>query len=337
MYPVSWVANDKPLNMDDLLQNNSVEEQLHIDTNSEIASSQGHYGQVDDDDIHPSPSTSHPHSAMKRKRLEYDGNSDVESSSYKQPRLETSITSTEEQFPDTHLFSGLEQEQPVASASLTSRSSFGSLPSHVTSATSCSAAIPLDITLVSRFADDPSNDAALSNQLRSSPSCHDVVLFSPLSWSSTSLAVSSQAHPPGYASDNHHPSCSKVDEPEVHYQLSPQLGYTLDSSSDSSIASTDTSDRSWADSLSPFPRIVYVALENEQPPFHAIDAPDCILIFDPSLELDIKSTGECQLDMLRPSSKTSEPNAVQYKRKLLFLTDEDEYEARRPNRRSIEW
>jgi hypothetical protein len=252
---------------------------------------------------------------MKRKRLEYDGNSDVESSSsYKRPCLETSITSTEEQFPDVHLFSGLEQEQPVTSCSLTSRSSFGPLLSHVTSTLSCPAAIPLDITSVSQSADDPFNDAAPSNQLPpSSFSCHDVEPFPPSSW----LSIS--------------------EEPEVHYQLSPQLGYTLDSSSDSSIASTDTSYKSWADSLSPFPRIAYVVLENEHPPFRAIDAPDCILIFDPSLEADIMSTGECQLDVLRPSFKIGEPITVQHKRKLLFLTDEDEYEPRIPNRRSVEW
>jgi hypothetical protein len=319
MHPVSWIAIDGPLGVDDLLYSNPVEEELHINASPEIASSQGHSAQVDNDDIQSSPSLSHPHSAMKRKQLEYDDNSDVERSlAYKRPCLESSITSTADQFPNAHLISMSEREQPVASTSLiTSQFPLEPLPSYVASASSCPAAISLDVT---RSADPSFNDTVLPNQLSTS------------SWASTSLAVPSHVPAPGYASYIPHPSFPEVEEPEVHYQFPPQLDYTSDSSSDGSFSSTDTSDRNWDDSLSLFPRGAHVMLQAETPSFRA---PGCIYIFDPSLEGDMKS-GVCQLSGLNPSFKTGKPIAVQHKRKLLFLTDEDGYEARASKKRGIE-
>jgi hypothetical protein len=333
MHPVSWIASDKPLDVDGLLYSDSVEEQFHISASPEIASSQGRSGQVDDDDIQSPPSPSRPHSTMKRRRLEYDGNSDVECSpTYKRPRPESSMTNTDERFPDAHLISSSEQEQPVASASFTLPPSLGPLPSYVAPATSCPADLPLDIALVSRSADH--SDAALPNQLPpSSLSCHDIEPVSPLSRASTSLASSSQVPLPCYASYNYYPSCLGVEELEAQHHLPPQLDYTLDSSSDSRFSSVDSIYGSWADSLSLFSRGAHVILEDEQPPFDAINAPDCISIFGSSLEADIRSSGGCQLDGLRPPG---EPIAVQHKRKRLFLTDEDEHEGRTSKKRSIE-
>jgi hypothetical protein len=320
MRPVSWIAIDRPLGVDDLLYNNPVEEGLHINTSSEIASSQGHSAQVDNDDIQPSPSLSHPHSAMKRKRLEYDGNSNVECSfAYKRPRLESSITSTADRFPDAHLISVSEREQPVASTSLiTSQLPLEPLPSYVASASSCPAASSLDAT---RSADRSFNDTVLPNQLSTSM------------WVSTSLVLPPHVPAPGYASYIPHPSFPEVEDPEVHYQFPPQLDYASDSSSDGSLSSTDTSDRSWDDSLSLFPRGAHVMLQVETPSFRA---PECIYIFDPSLEGDINSTGVCQLSGPNPSFKTGKPIAVQHKRKLIFLTDEDDFEARASKKRGIE-
>jgi hypothetical protein len=331
MHPVSWIAIDRPLGVDDLFYNYPVEEEPHTDTSSEITSSQGHSAQVDNDDTQSSHSLSHPHSAMKRKRLEYDGNSGVECSlAYKRACLESSITSTADRFPDAHLISVSEREQPVASTSLiTSQLPLEPLPSYVASASSCPAAISLDVT---RSAEPSSNYAVLPNQLStSSLSCRDINAFSSSSWASTSLAVPSHVPAPDYASYIPHPSFPEVEEPE---QFPPQLDFTSDSSSDGSVSSTDTSDRSWDNSLSLFPRGAHVLLQVETPSFRA---PGCIYVFDPSLEGDYKSTGVCQLSGLNPSFKTGTPIAVQRKRKLLFLTDEDDhYEARASKKRGIE-
>ena len=296
---------------------------------------------MDASDIRSPPSPSHPHSARKRKRPEYDCNSDdVECATpYKRPRLISGITNTEELFPDTHLI-GSEQGHPIASTSLTSLPSLGpDIPSYLAFDTSPAprlAGISFDIAQVSRFPEHSSNDAPPNQLPPSSLPRRDIELSPPSSCTSTSLVGSSQVPPPGYASSNHYSSCPQVEESDAHDQLPPQLDYTLDSSSDSSLSSTDTSYGSWVDSQPVSPSGALVTLEDEHPPFHVINTPDGILIFDPSSDADIKSTGAYQLDASRPSLKTSESIAVPHKRKLLFLADEDEYEGRTCKKRSIE-
>jgi hypothetical protein len=138
----------------------------------------------------------------------------------------------------------------------------------------------------------------------------------------------------GHVLDDSHLSCRRAEGAAARYELTPQLDYTSDSPSNSSVSTTDTP-YGWADSELSSPEGALITLQDDIPPFPSVDNSDVPLLFDPSSNANIEFTG-ASLETLRPSSKTREPVTAHYKRKRLFIAEEDEYGERPRKQRCIE-
>jgi len=121
----------------------------------------------------------------------------------------------------------------------------------------------------------------------------------------------------------------------AHHEFTPQLDYTLDSPSDTSDSDADTH-YGWADSETSSPEGALVTLQDDVPPFPTFDYPDIPLLFNPSSDANIEFPEEPLLESIQPSFKTRELITSHYKRKRLFLTEEDEYGERVCKQRRIE-
>jgi hypothetical protein len=344
--PVSWIQGDMPLRPDDLLNFDSEENQLHSRTIHEISTMYIRFDQTDDheDDIQPPPARPSSLSSLKGKQPEYDSNIDVSGSpahDYQRFYSESSPTRRDEVLSGTRnpvLDSG-HQEHQVAGPSLTAWDHF--TPTTVTANDEPS--IPVaprptvvsDNYLLSDSLNHPSlDDAAPPPQLLLSlPLSHYIERSPPLLWSPLSLTVS-RTPPTFYDSHDTHLR-SPEEERVARDEFTPQLDYTSDSSSDTSVSPT-SSPYGWVDSEPFSPVGAFVTPHDELPPFPTVNNSDGPLLFDLSSDANIDFAGEPLLESMRPSLKTRGAITAHYKRKRLFLIDEDEYGERACKRRCIE-
>lgn len=338
--PVSWIPGDNPLSADNSLYPDSEGNQLRPRTSLSISSIHGLSSQVDnDDDTQSPPSTSHPHSCLKGKQREHNGNPDVRGTpthKHKRFYLESSPprTDVDEMFPDTrHFILGSEQRHHSAGAS----SSLWSYLELTTFEPSMSVAprpaVISDNCLASQSLGHSSADgAAPPDQLPSSSLLsHDIERFLPLLCAPT-FHIASHVPSPGHDSYNSHLFCSKAEE-FVTYETTPQLDYTSDSSSNSS---DSTSGSSYGLADSEFSSLEDLMMfPNEVPPLPTIDGSSVSLLFNPLSDANFEFTGEPLLENLRTSFNTKELTTVHCKRKRLFLTEEDEYGERARKQRCV--
>jgi hypothetical protein len=122
-----------------------------------------------------------------------------------------------------------------------------------------------------------------------------------------------------------------MEEPVAHYESPQKLDYDSDSPSDASDSTTHTP-YEWVDSEPSSPD-VFITLHDDVPPFPAIGSSGVPLLFDPQSDAN-EVAGGSPMRGLRP--KTREPTPTHYKRKRLFVAEEDEYGERAPKQQRIE-
>jgi len=117
--------------------------------------------------------------------------------------------------------------------------------------------------------------------------------------------------------------------------FTPQLDYTSDSPSDTSVSTTN-SPYGWIDSEPSSPVGAFVTQHDDLPPFPTVDNSNSPLPFDLSSDANIEFSGESLLESMGSSLKAREAATVCYKRKRLFLMEEYEYGERPRKQRCIE-
>jgi len=195
--------------------------------------------------------------------------------------------------------------------------------------------VPTTIAMVERFPvsrDHSSGDASLENQLPSSPlHCHDIDLTLPESLT-TSLAASS-SHAPF---PNHSVSDLCKQSAGSRSPFDPEVDNISDSSSDSSLTSDDSSCGSWAYLETDSPSGTFVTLRNELFQIPNLDISNPSFILDLSSDVEIDLIRHHQLERSRLSFEGGETIFDKYKRKRLFIANEDDYGERPCKRRSVE-
>ncbi len=337
-----------PLRIDDLLYPNYEQNQLHART---VPTTYARTSQTDheDDDIQPPASASLSHSRLKGKQPERDSNSDVvmtrsgaSADDHQRLHSESSPASTDEKFPSTsHLsFDSGQQARHVAGASLTPWNYVKSTTVMANDEPSISVAsrptvISSDNCLMSWSLNRAPLDGAASpdESLSSLPLSHYIERSPPLLWAPLSLTVS---YTPPLFCDSPNPRLhSPEDEPVTGHELTPQLDYTSDSSSDTSV-STTCSAYGWVDSEPSYPLRALAMPQDDLPSFPTIDNSDIPLLYDLSSDANIEFPGESRLESTQASLKTKGVVTTHYKRKRLFLMEEDEYGERAHKQRCIE-
>jgi len=302
--------------------------------------------QVDDhdDDDQPLPSAPPSHSSLKGKQPEYDSHSDVMGNSppYNRQRFEpeSSPTKIDQLLYGTHhhIFDLGQQEHHVAG---TSRTPWKSTEPTTVAANHepvapRSAVISSDDSFTSQSLDhsfldtDDSSDQLLS----SLPLNHYIERSPPLLWAPLSLTVS---HIPSPSPDSHNTRLQCPDEePAAHHEFTPQLDYTSDSSSDTSVSTTSTP-YDWTDSEPSSPVGALVAPQDDLHAFPTVDNSDVSLLFDLSSDTNIEFVEESLLESMQPSFKAREVVTAHHKRKRLFLMEEeDAYGERARKQRCVE-
>jgi hypothetical protein len=240
----------------------------------------------------------------------------------------------EGEFSDPGLILDSEQECHVAGTSLTPWNDFANkadLPG--LSVASEGAAFPPNNFSMLPSLGDPSRDhrsAALPNHLSSLPLNYDIECSLSSSWAPVSHKPS-HAPIPDLASYTPRFSCP-MEEPFVRYE-SPE-NFDCASDSDTSDSTTHTS-FVWVDSEPSSPE-VFIALQDDFPTFPTIGNSDVPLLFDSPSVANAEVTGGSLLGGLRPTSETREPVTTYYKRKRLFVAEEDEFGARAHKQPRIE-
>lgn len=190
---------------------------------------------------------------------------------------------------------------------------------------------------MSRSLDHPFLDGDdSSNQLLSSlPLSHYIERSPPLLWAPLSLTVSHTPPPSRDYLHNTRLQCSD-EELAAHHEFTPQLDYTSDSSSDTSVSTTSTP-YEWTDSELSSPVGAVVAPRDDLHAFPTVDNSDVSLRFDLSSDANIGFIGESLLESMQPSFKAREAVTAHHKRKRLFLMeDEDAYGERARKQRCVE-
>jgi hypothetical protein len=166
----------------------------------------------------------------------------------------------------------------------------------------------------------------LPNQLSSSlPLSYDIECSSP-SWAPVSLTPS---HPPIPDLESYTPRFSyPMEEPIARYGSPENSECASDSPSDTSDSTSHTSFVSE-------PSEVFITFQDDFPPFPTIDNSDVSLIFASPSAANGEIAGS-PLGGWRPTLETSEPVPTCYKRKRLFVAEEDEYGARARKQPRIE-
>jgi hypothetical protein len=259
------------------------------------------------------PFTNPSPSCFKGKQPEHDGNSDVMDNSPTHERKRfcqtSSPTRTEGDFSDSgHLILDPEQERHMAGSSQTPWNHF-----------------ELDTNTADL-------EPRLPNQLSSSlPLSYDIECSSP-SWVPVSLTPS---HAPIPDLASYTPRFSyPMEEPMARYGSPENFDYASDSPSDTSDSTTHTS-FVWIDSEPSSPEI-FITFQDDFPPFPTIDNSDVPLLFDSPSVANAEVTGGSLLGGWRPILETREPVPTYYKRKRLFVAEEDEYGARARKQPRIE-
>src|SRR6266702_2224579 len=335
VHPISWIPEEWPSDVDDLRHDGLVKNQPLIGPSPEISLIQGRSDLADDDDSQTQAPQLHRFSGRKRKFVECDGDLDVarDVPSSKRTRLKSyTIIATKERSPEAHSPHAIsvseERVHHITSSDLTLWPNSGCIPVSCRAPdVSYPAAPPSVNTFVSRYYS--SGDASLQNQSPSSSlQCHEIELSLPESLT-TSLAVLLPASSGTYSS---RPQSAGSEAP---CEFDPYVDNISESPSDSSLASDDSSCGSW-DYLEPLELDsstgAFVTLQDGLFQIPNIDISNSPFILDPSSDVEIDFTKYPQLERSRLSF---EPIFDQYKRKRLFVTNEDEYEERPCKRRSI--
>ena len=233
-------------------------------------------------------------------------------------------TRTEVEFSDPgHLILDSEQECHVAGTSLTRWNHFelnlntADAEPGLSVAPGTEAHSPNNFLMLPSVRYPSRDGAVLPNQLPSSlPLSYDIEC-SLSSCAPVSLAPS-HAPIPDLATYTPHFSCP-MEEPMARYESPENFDCASDSPSDTSDSTTHTS-FVWVDSAPSSPDI-FITLQDDFPPFPTIGNSDIPLLFDsPSVVGEV--TGGSR--GLRPTLKTREPVTTYYKRKQLFVAEEDE-------------
>lgn len=305
IHPISWIPSDMPLCINN----------VYTDSGED-------YGQ--------SPPLAAPSSSrLKGKQPEHDGNSDVvdNTRTHEYKRLCRTSTRTEGEFSDPrHLILDSEQERHVAGTSLTPWNHFepntnttglepGPLVAPGTAAHSLD-----NFPMLPSLSYHSRSGAVLANQLSSSlPLSYDIECSLP-----TCAPVSlTPSHAPisdlgSYTQHFSYP----MKEPVARYESPQNFDCASDSPSDTSDSTTDTS-VVWVDSEPSSPD-VFITLQDDFPPFPTIGSSDVPLLFDSPSVANTEVTEGSLLGGLRSTLKTREPVPTHYKRKRLFVAEEDE-------------
>ena len=330
VHPISWIPEEWPSNMDSLRHGGFAKQPPLIGPSPEVSLIQDRSDLEDDGESQTPPPQLLRFSGRKRKFVECDGDLDVarDVPFSKRMRLELHMThstiATEERSPEAHYrhATSVPQEERfhyITDSDLTPWPNSGcvaaSCPAADVSAVSYAEIPPLENFSVSQ--DHSSGDASLENQ---SPS--------------SSLAASSYAPIPNHAASDTRPQSPGSDAP-----FDPYVDNILDSSSDSSLTSDDSSCGSWAylETLEPVsPSGAFATLRDELFQMPDLDIPNPSFILDLSSDVEIDPTRHHHLERSRLLFGGSETIFDKYKRKRLFITNEDDYEERPCKRRSIE-
>ena len=310
IHPISWIQSDVPL------------------FSGEI------YGQSP-------PLTASSSSRLKGKQPEHGGNSDVvdNTPAHEPKRFCQTSTRAEGEFSDTdHLILDSEQERHVAGTSLTPWNHFelntntADLEPGLSVAPGTAAHSPNNFPMLPSLCYPSGDGAVLPNQLSSSlPLSYDIECSSP-SCAPVSLTPS-HTPVPGLASYTPYSSCP-MEEAMFRYDSPNNFDCASDSPSDKSDSTTHTS-FVCVDSEPSSPD-VFITLQDDFPSFPTIDNSDGPLLFDSPSVTNSEVTGESLLGGLRPTLKTREPVPTYYRRKRLFVAEEDEYGERARKQPRIE-
>lgn len=269
----------------------------------------GYTGSEEDYDQSPThtPASS---SRLKGKQPEH-GNSEVmdNSPTYERKRFcqTPSPTRTVGKFSDLgHLILDPEQERHLAGTSLAPWDRF---------------------ELGTNTADQPRPPNQLSSSL---PLSYDIECSSS-SWAPVSLTPS---HDPIPDFASYTPRFSyPMDKPMARYESPENFDCASDSSSETSDSTTHAS-FAWIDSESS-PSEGFITFQNDLPPFPTIDNSDVPLLFDSPSAANGLVIGGSLSGPWRPTLETREPVPSDYKRKRLFV-EEDEHGARARKQPRIE-
>ncbi|KAF8272896.1 hypothetical protein EI94DRAFT_103997 [Lactarius quietus] len=339
--PISWIPEEWPSSVDDLRHGGFAMQPPLLGPSPEISLTQDRSDLEGEDGPIQAPQLLR-FSGRKRKIVERDGGLDVARDASSSKRiclgLHTTIT-TEERSPDPHYRRALsvseESVHRITNSDLTPRpnSDRASCPAPDVTALSY-LAIPSSVnTSVSQ--DHSSGDSSLEDP-SSSPSlpCDENEPSLPESLTTSLEASSSRAPFPNHSASDARPQSAGSDAP-----FDPYVDNILDSSVDSSLTSDDSSCGSWAylETLEPdSPTGAFVTLQAElfQTPNVDISNPLFILGFSSDVENDLSI--HHRLECPRRSLEGCKTNFDKYKRKRLFIANEDDYEERPCKRRSIE-
>ena len=320
-----------PLRQDDLSYPD-FEDQLHSGTVPQISATHVRFSQVDDhdDDNLPSPSAALSHSRLKGKQPESECRPDVMSDvpPYDHQRFESGSSPTKIEQEHTHVAG-------------TSR-----IPWKYTDPTTVAANDDPDALVAPRSAVISSDDSFMlqsldhsflngddssDQQLSSLPFSHCIERSPPLLWAPLSLTVS---HIPPPSRDSQITHLQYLDgEPTAHHDFTPQLDYTSDSSSDTSVSTTSTP-YEWTDSEPSSPVGALVVPQDDPHTFPTVH--DSVL-FNLSSDADIDAAGESLLESMHPPYKAREVITDHHKLKRLFLMEEDDvYGERARKQRCVE-
>jgi hypothetical protein len=339
MQSISWFPEEWPSSVDDLRLGGLAKQPPLIGPSPEISLIRGHSDSEDEDDGPPQAPQLLRFSSRKRKFVECDSDLDVaRDAPSKRICLGLHMThtaiATKERLSEAHFRHDTSEEcvDLITNSDLTPWSNSGCVPAPDLPALSYSA-IPLSVN-TSASQGRPSGDASLETQSPSwSLQCHEVDLSFPESLT-TLLAASSHAPFSNHSASDARPQSVGSDVP-----FDPYIDDVADLSSDRSLTSDDSSCGSWAylETLEPdSPVGAFVTLRDGlyQAPNLNIAHPS--FIFDLSTDVEIDLIRHHQLERPRLSVEGGEAIFDNYKRKRLFITNEDEYEERPCKRRSIE-
>jgi hypothetical protein len=250
-------------------------------------------------------------SCLKGKQPEHDGNSDVMNNSPTHERKRfcqtSSLTRTEGEFSDLgHLILDPEQERHMAGTSLATWNHF---------------------ELNTNTAD---LEKRLPNQLSSSlPLSYDIECSLP-SWAPVSLTPPNAPDLASYTPRFSYP----MEDPMARYGSPENFDCASDSPSDTSDSTAHTP-FVWIDS-EPSSSEDFITFQDDFPPFPTSDNSDVPLLLDSPSVANGEVTGGSLLGGWRPTLETREPVPTYYKRKRLFVAEEDEYGARARKQPRIE-
>ena len=337
MRSISWFPEEWPCSVDDIRHGGFAKQPPLLGPSPEISLKRGRSDLEDDDDSPTQTSQLLLHfPGRKRKFVECDSDlevaRDVPSSKRICLELHTTHTTiaTTERPPEAHFLHTTSEERVdlITNSDLTSS---GCVPAPCSTPDFPVLSYPaIPLSPMSRY--QSSGDGPLETQSPSwSLQCHEFELPFPESLT-TSLAVSSHVPLPNHSASDSRPQSAGSGVP-----FNPYVDNDVaDLSSDSGLTSDDSSCGSWAYLETDSPTGAFVTPQDGLCQAPNFDASNPSFIFDLSTDVEIDLTRHYHLERPRLSPEGSEGIFDNYKRKRLFISNEDEYEERPCKRRSIE-